>query len=220
MSSVYDNPRLTEQLLEQCLPLLMQERVHTPTHQALRHLDDESFVRQGGSFPSRLAELLEERSRGKFTILQVDPAIVPHPFKRSVYFVRYGADLPAVEPVIEPLRGMVLCEINPYVSKLIVGGAFNAPEKIQHVLAQRAEARAQEVVRQEEAGYRRERVSELSNQYTARLELLVQQSDNPLVHQKWQSMRSPLNQYRGHLMFDDILELCDLLGTGIRAVIV
>lgn len=212
MSSLYDNPERTDRLLEQCLTLLMTERINGLQDHVLVELNDDAFTRQGGSFPGRLAELLEERSRGKFTVLAVDLAIVPQPFKRSVYFVRCPADTVALEPVVQPAPGMVLCEINPYTSRLIVGKAFNTPAQIQVALAQRAKAQTSEVQQGIEAQQRRVRVSELFNGYVSRLEFLVQRTDNQLAREKWLRMRSPHNQYQGRILFEDVIELCDLLG--------
>lgn len=220
MSSVSNDPELLNQLIQDCLvPVLRSNPKQARDTASLSRIDMEAYTRQGGDIPRRLAEQVEERSDGKYTVLAADSVIAEKSYglAQGVYFVRVPKDFPVNGRVTSPdPDAMVLFEINPHTSKLTVGVPMRSQEEVDEVLEERAARQAAESERALKSVIRREAVQEEHGFIVSQIErLLGAAHDNHEARTKWNSMRNRHSQHYGKIVLEDLLELCHLLGVDL-----
>lgn len=212
MSSLYDDPSPLDGVIEQCVEALMVERVTSMQDHRLVGLSTKAFMLGGNSIPGRLATALQERSRGKFTVLTVDRDVATSRLEGLVFFVRaIDNNRTYEEPVTKITDGMVLCEINPYLSKLNVGVPHNEPDEMARIKVEREATERTEAQRAAKLAERRIAVREEYAHVLSRVELTLQRVPTEEALKKWALMRSPHTSHQGRITVEDLIELAFML---------
>lgn len=225
MSSVDDEPRAIAGILEGCLNPVLNTNGRNREDVQLGSFNEEGFFRQSNRIPTLLAPLVEEKSKGAYTVRPASSAIADNGtvFNGESYFVRCASDTPEGE-VTHPTADMVLFVINGHTKRLFVNVPMQSQDRIDAEIVRREEARIAyseaEDAKAEEAHIRREAIKAEHEQLVAAIDWHVQESGNKEASLKWLRMNSGRPYHSNGVGLVDLLDLCHILGISLAMLVI